>query len=98
MANQTSTNPLVYDAASGSGWSGDRKVVLAQWIDDAADIADDDDLAIVVGGATIACKIQLTNNTANNVVMWEMAFPNGMTWSNFSITTIDHGIFVVWVR
>lgn len=97
MANQTGGNPYIYDATTGASWTGEKYVLGFQWIDDAADIADDDDIVFVANGVTFTAKIQLTANTVNNVAVWEMWFPRPVAWNNFSLTTLDHGAFIVWL-
>lgn len=106
MANKTDTNPMVLDSAAaiwtsipGASYShGPKYVRLIQWIDDAADLTDDDDLVIVINGATITGKIALGANTVNNLCVWQLGpFSPGVPVSNFSITTIDHGVLLVFV-
>ncbi len=99
MANNLVTNPMTVDTAA-TLWSGTIKNVrYIQWIDDAADIADDDDLLIVINGATITGKIALTANTVNNLCVWEFGpFDRGIPVDSFIVTTIDHGLLVIVVE
>lgn len=106
MANKTDTNPMVLDSAAAiwtSAPSATRShapkyVRLIQWIDDNADIADDDDLVVVINGATITGKIALGANTVNNLCVWQLGpFSPGLPVSDFTITTIDHGVLLVFV-
>jgi hypothetical protein len=97
VANVLTSNPKSIDAASGSDLT-DQWIQQIQWIDDAADIADDDDLNLTINGVTIAAKIQLTANTVNNVAVWTMGpFPHPILANTFVVNTIDHGVLLVWV-
>jgi len=100
MANALTGNPITIDTAATiwDGTTGAKYINLIQWIDDAADIADDDDLLIVVNGVSIAAKIQLTNNTANNICVWEMNFAKPQKIDRLVVTTIDHGLLVFWLE
>lgn len=99
MGNNLVTNPMTVDTAATLWSNAPRRVRLIQWIDDAADIADDDDLVISLNGATITGKIALTANTINNLCVWEFGpFDNGILVDTFIVTTIDHGILVIVVE
>ena len=55
MANDLVTNPMTVDTAA-TLWSNSVKYVRqVQWMDDGADIADDDSV-LVINGATITGK------------------------------------------
>jgi len=98
MANALTGNPMTVDTAATLWSTGAPKYVqLIQWIDDAADMTDDDDLLMVINGVTVTAKIQITNNTANNVVFWEMSFSQPVAIHKFVVTTIDHGLLVIWL-
>jgi invasion protein IalB len=71
---------------------------MIQWIDDAADIADDDDLNITINQTTIAAKIALTANEVGNVAVWTMTYPLGLMVNNLVVTTIDHGTLLVFIE
>jgi len=96
MANSLTGNPIYVDAAANSAITTPKRIQLIQWVDDAADIADDDDLVFVVNGLTITQKVQITDNTANNTVFYQAHFPLGFLMSSFSVTTIDHGALILW--
>jgi hypothetical protein len=99
MANNLVSNPMTVDSAA-TLWSGTTKFVRhIQWLDDAADMTDDDDLLLVINGATISGKIQITNNTANNLCFWETGpYSPGVCVDSFVVTTIDHGLLVIWLE
>ncbi len=109
MANKLTSNPIYVDTAA-TIWSGDKMVRLIQWIDDAGDIADDDDLSITINGVTIAAKIQIATTqggspvedvspNVGNVCVWEMGpFNPGIWINNFIVNTIDHGVLLIWVQ
>jgi hypothetical protein len=99
MANNLVTNPMTVDTAATLWSNTPRRVRLIQWIDDAADIVDDDDLLIVINGATITGKIALTANTVNNLCVWEFGpFNPGILVDTFIVTTLDHGLLVIVVE
>jgi hypothetical protein len=98
MANLLTSNPLRVDSAA-TIFSTPKKVSLIQWIDDNADIADDDDLLITINDVVITAKIQLTANTIGDVAVWTMGpFPKGLWVSNFVVTTIDHGALLIFIE
>lgn len=67
-----------------------------QWVDDGADIADDDDLVLAINGATITGKIALTANTVNDLCVWRLGpFNPPLIVSSFTLTTIDHGVLLL---
>jgi hypothetical protein len=96
MSNQLTSNPIIFDAAASA--SGTYLVRQIQWVDDAADIADDDDLVLTINGVTFTHKIALAANTVNNTVVYQAGpFNPGIRVIDFTVTTIDHGILVVWI-
>ena len=110
MANSLNSNPIYADTAA-TLWDGmPKNVILIQWIDDAADIADDSDLNITINDVTIPAKIQVATTTGGapvenvtpnvgNVCVWEMGpFNPGIPVSYFKINTIDAGALVIWVQ
>lgn len=98
MANDLTSNPMYVDSAA-TLWANTNKMVrLVQWIDDNADIADDDDILVVINGVNIAGKIQLTANAVENLCVWQLGpFSPGVTVQSFVVTTIDHGVLYVWL-
>lgn len=108
MANQTKSNPIVADTAASLWSTGVRYVREIQWIDDAADIADSDDLNITINGAVIAAAIQVgttgggtpvenVSPNVGNLCVWRVGpFNPGIPVDNFVITTIDHGSLLIW--
>lgn len=98
MANITAGNPIIVDTAA-TIWTDTRNVVLMQWVDDANDIADGDDLQLGFNGTDITIKLQITDNTANNAVFWQAGpFSSGIPVNNFVVTTIDHGELHIWLQ
>lgn len=97
--NELTGNPITIDSGATiwDGTTGTKYVNLIQWIDDNADIANADVLLIVVNGVTITAKIQLTANTVNNVAVWEMRFAKPQKIDKLVVTTIDHGLLVIWL-
>jgi len=98
MANQTTGNPLVYDGTTGASWTGTRLVRLFQWVDLNEDIADGDMCSFKVNNTTLESEIQVTDNTANKSVVWEIGpFNPGIPWTDFSLTTLDGGAVHIWM-
>lgn len=96
MANLLTDNPVYIDTAASSTVTN-KRIVLIQWIDDAADIIDDDDLVFVINGVTVTIKYQKTTDVGGaGVVYYEAAFSTPIFASTFSVTTIDHGALLVW--
>ena len=99
MGNSILGNPKVFDTAGATSViSSQFRCQLIQWIDDAEDIVDSDDLVFVVNGETITIKYQKTTDVGSaGVAYYEAAFPLGLAVHSFSITTIDHGTLLLWV-
>ena len=108
MGNTLTKNPIYVDTAA-TAWSGTKWVRLIQWIDDAADIADDDDLSITINGLTMAMKIQIPTTTGatpvedltpgpSGLCVWQVGpFNPGMPMTGLIVNTIDHGALHIWV-
>lgn len=100
MGNALTGNPMTVDTAATlwepSNTPTPKKIQLIQWIDDAADIADDDDLLMVINGVTVTAKIQLAANDVGNVCVWEMSFSPPVSIRSFVVTTLDSGLLVIW--
>lgn len=99
MANQITGSPYVIDTAA-TIWDGPSKnIQLVQWIDVAADIADDDDLVITINNQIITGKIQLTANEIGNLAVWTFGpFDYGIGANQFGVTTIDAGALLVVIK
>ena len=84
------------------------KLRLIQWVDDAEDIVDSDDLVITVNGQTLTAKIQVATTTGGeaveavspnigNVVVWQIGpFNPGIWVRGLTTVTIDHGAVHFW--
>jgi len=109
MGNTLTSNPIYVDTAA-TAWTGNKMVRLIQWIDDAGDIADDDDLSITINGVTIAVKVQIATTGGGapveavtpgvgNICLWQIGpFNPGMYMSDFVVNTIDHGTLLIWIQ
>jgi hypothetical protein len=101
MANNLNSNPVYIDAAASSELSGISRILLIQWVEDAGDIGNDDDLVMVVNGVTITIKPQRHETPASvdgGGVVYEAAFSRPFVARDFSVTTIDHGALLVWLE
>lgn len=99
MANDITNNIKQIDTAGAtSAVTGLRKIRLIQWVDDNMDIADDDDLVLVLGKITISIKNKIGSDVGQqSVVVWQAGpFNPGYTVDGYSVTTIDHGVLYIW--
>lgn len=98
MANSIAGNPKTFDTAGATSViSSPFRCQLIQWVDDNADMADNDDLVFVINGTTVTLKYQKTTDVGSaGVVYYEAAFPLGLSIGSFSITTIDKGLLILW--
>jgi len=96
MANALTGNPIRIESAAAI-WTTMKYVQLIQWIDNAADLTDDDDIVLAINGVVVTGKIALAANTINNLVVWEMAFNPPMRVEKFTVTTLDSGNLIVWL-
>ena len=100
MANQTSSNPKVFDTTGTI--TGNFRLRLLQWVDDNADIPDNANLIFSVNGVTLEATVQ-RGATANEspdwgAVVWQIGpFSPGIPCSSFSITTHTVGHVHVWM-
>lgn len=98
MANQTAGNPIVMDDWSTDVVLTNLSIRLMQWVDDAANVADDDDIVFIIDGTTITMKIALTANTINGTVLWEAGpFSPPLKVNRFVGDTLDNGAFIIWL-
>ena len=96
MANLLTSNPMRVDTAA-TIITVPTRVLLIQWIDEAADIADDDDLNITINQTAIAAKIALTANAIGNIAVWTIGpFNPGLMVNNLVVTTIDNGALLIF--
>jgi len=81
---------------------------LIQWIDDAADIVDDDDIVLTINGVTLTGKAQIGTTgggaaveavtpNVGNLCVWQIGpFNPGIHVTGLVVTTLDHGAIHVW--
>lgn len=100
MTNQLTTNPIRLDTTGAtSRITSNLQIKLIQWIDDNADIADNDDLVFVIDGVTIPFKIQLNLSNPIKGVAYEANFGGKPFKCNrFSLTTMSHGQLLIWLE
>ena len=99
MTNQVTRSPYIIDTNGTTLFSastGTKYIQLIQWLDDNADIANDDTIVLVINGNTITGKVQLEADKANNLVVWEMKFSPYTKVDSFVVTSMGHGVLVVW--
>ena len=93
MANVLTANPMVITTAVSSISAFDLRLI--QWMDDGT-LVDTDDMVLVLNGATLTMKLQLTNG--EKVCVWEAGpFNPPIPVSGLTVTTLDHGALHVWV-
>lgn len=96
MANQTTTNPYVLD--TGATISTRMKIQQIQWIDDAADVADDNVLDFDINGQNFTGKLAMTANTLNNLCVYQAGpFTTPIECHEFILNTITKGELVIWL-
>jgi hypothetical protein len=102
MANNLNSNPIYLDSTTGATWSGDKNVLLFQWVDDNADVAASDTCVFTVNGVTltIAPQIEVTANYgALGPVIYQIGpFTRGVPWTDFTLSAIGHGAVHIWVE
>ena len=75
--------------------TGQAKLRLIQWIDDASDVIANDDVVLTIDGIAITAKPGLIS--VAGVVAWEIGpFNPGIPIESFVVTTCDHGKIVAW--
>lgn len=99
MSNALTSNPKYIDTASGSTLSGLNKILLIQWLDDAGDIADGEDLSMTMNGVTYAMKANKPSDVGDQpIIQYQLGpFPHGLAVKDFVVNTIDHGVVLVFV-
>lgn len=99
MANSLYTNPIIMESAAAA-WTGLKYVREVQWVDDNADIADNDELQITVNGATINIKVQKPSDVGHqDPIVWRLGpFSPGIPMTDFTVDTIDHGDLLIFIE
>lgn len=101
MANSVARSPLRIEesATIWAAGTSPRYVQLMQWVDNAADIANDSSLVLTINGTQVlTAKLALTADTINNAVVWEMNFSGKpMLIESLVVTTIDKGELIIWL-
>jgi hypothetical protein len=100
MTNALTTNPIMIDTA-GANLAIPKPMLVKciQWVDDNADIADNDDLLLVINGATVTLKPQLNLSNPVKGVAYEVNFGGKPFLINrLTVTTIDSGQLLFWLE
>jgi len=96
MAIHTSGNPLVFDGAGTK--TGFLLIREIQWVDDAADVADGDDMVLTMNGVTLTFKVQVNGADFGSCLVWRAGpFHPPVKVENFTVTTLSHGAIHVWL-
>jgi len=97
MANVTTSRVKTFDTASGSAQTGIFRIREMQWIDDAGDVIDGDDLSITIDGTTIAIKANIGSDVGrqDNKIWGLGPYNPGLAVNGYTVNTIDHGVVVV---
>ena len=98
MANNLTSNPIYIDTASGSTVT-DKKIQCIQWFNEAADLADGEDLAFTINGIAIAMKYNLGSDVGQqDIIVWQAGpFASPIYVREFVVTTIDDGAVLLWL-
>jgi len=95
MANQTGSNPKIFDANTGT-IVGHFTLRLLQWVDDNADVADNGNLVFTMNGVTFEATIQRAAAPDGAAVLWQIGpFNPSMPCHDLSIATIS-GHLHIW--
>lgn len=102
MANQTTGNPIVIDTQGASAiWSGIRKVLLIQWVDDNQDITDGSNLIMTFNSATIEATVQRPTDVgfSPGAVFWQIGpFAKGIAIESPIVSTLGAGHVLFWLE
>jgi hypothetical protein len=100
MTNALTQNPIMIDTAGDTSMiQTPMQIRCIQWVDDAADIADNSDLVFVIDQATVTLKPQLNLSNPSRGVAFEMNFGCSARHCNyFRVTTIDAGQLLIWLK
>ncbi len=100
MTNALTQNPIMIDTAGAAlAIPSPCLIKCIQWVDDNADIADNDDLLFVINGATVTLKPQLNLSNPVHGVAYEVNF-GGKPYNcqSLTVTTIDNGQLLIWLE
>ena len=103
MANNLTSNPYYVDTAATLWTDTNKSILLMQWVDDNADIAAGDELAMTINGVSVDCKTNFHDTAAsidlNNVVIWQIGpFAQGFPVKSLVVDTISHGVLYIWLQ
>lgn len=97
MPTTVATSNPWYSDTTGA-WTGTKNVRLMQWVDLNEDLTDGDMLSFTVNGVTLEVELQITADTINNAVVWQIGpFNPGIPWQGLDITVIDGGAVHIWI-
>jgi hypothetical protein len=98
MANALTGNPIFIDTAAGSSVTGPFRMMLLQWVDDNADIADNGNLILIVNGVTIEATVQRGSTPDGpGAVLWQIGpFSPGISIKDIEVNTISAGQVHIW--
>jgi hypothetical protein len=100
MANNLNANPIFLDTVGAtSAWTKPKLVRKFQWVNATGDIADGDTCVMVVNGVTMTGYVERPTDVGfQTPVLWEIDFgSDGITWGDFSLTTMGVGHIYIWL-
>jgi hypothetical protein len=99
MANNLTSNPIFIDTASGSTITN-KKVQLIQWINEAADLEDTEDLVFTINGIQISMKYNLGSDVGQqDIIIYQAGpFADPIFVTSLTVDTIDDGALLIWCK
>lgn len=100
LANVLNSNPLLIYDPIASLQERLSYIHCIQWVDYAANIANDSDLVMKINGVEIAIKPQRSETKANvdgGGVVYQTNFKKPLRAQDFEVTTLDKGVVIVWL-
>ena len=97
MGNSLTTNPMRIESAV-TAFDETRFLRLAQWVDDAGDIANDSTLVLTINSCALTVKYQMLADISPLIVLWQLGpFNPGMLIHTFVVTTMGTGHLHIWL-
>lgn len=95
MANNLNSNPIFIDT-NLSATTIDKAVQAIQWIDDNDDIADGDNVVMVINGVSVA--IDADDISSTSPLPYSVEFTKPVHIDTITVTlTAGHGVVLLWL-